>query len=80
VLTEDRLVHLRALAGLARDRGQTLAQMSLAWLLRDPRVTTVLVGASSARQLRDSVGALGNLSFTEEELSEIDAHSRAAAL
>ncbi|MFC7581558.1 aldo/keto reductase [Schaalia naturae] len=80
VLTEDRLVHLRALAGLARDRGQTLAQMSLAWLLRDPRVTTVLVGASSARQLRDSVGALGNLSFAEEELSEIDAHSRAAAL
>jgi len=80
VLTEDRLTHLRALRDVARDRGQSLAQMSLAWLLRDARVTTVLVGASSAAQLRDSVGALENLTFSDDELALIDQHSRAAAL
>lgn len=80
VLTEDRLTHLRALDALARDRGQTLAEMSLQWLLKDPRVTTVLVGASSPGQLHDSVGALAGPAFTEEELGTIDAHSRAASL
>ena len=80
VLTAQRLTHLRALDTIAHDRGQTLAEMSLQWLLRDPRVTTVLVGASSPAQLRDSVGALGGPAFTEEELGTIDAHSRAASL
>lgn len=80
VLTEDRLGHLRALRDVARDRGQSLAQMALAWLLRDSRVTTVLVGASSSAQLRDSVGALDNLAFSDDELAVIDQHSRAAAL
>lgn len=80
VLTEERVGHLRALADLAAGRGQSLAQMSLSWILRDPRVTTVLVGASSVSQLQNSVGALENLSFSEEELVIIDAHSRPAAL
>lgn len=80
VLTDDRLEHLRALAAIAADRGQSLAQMSLAWLLRDSRVTTVLIGASSVKQLHDNLGSLDNLNFSEEELAAIDTHSRAAAL
>ncbi|MDC4233943.1 aldo/keto reductase [Actinomyces sp. B33] len=80
VLTDERIEHLRALDALAADRGQTLAQMALAWLLRDERVTTVLVGASSAGQLRDSVGALEKLGFSDDELAVIDEHSRAAAV
>ena len=80
VLTAERLTHLRALDAIARDRGQTLAEMSLQWLLRDPRVTTVLVGASSPAQLRDSVGALAGPAFDDEELAAIDTHSRAASL
>jgi len=79
-LTPERLGHLRALADVAHSRGQSLAQMSLQWLLRDPRVTTVLVGASSAEQLADSVRALQGAEFSEEELASIDSHSRAAAL
>lgn len=80
VLTEERVGHLRALAALAAERGQSLAQMALAWLLKDARITTVLVGASSAAQLRDSVKALENLDFSTEELAVIDERSRAAAL
>lgn len=80
VLTEERVGHLRALADLAAGRGQSLAQMALSWILRDQRVTTVLVGASSVEQLRNSVGALDNLSFSGEELAVIDAHSFPAAL
>lgn len=80
VLTDERIGHLRALDALAKDRGQTLAQMALAWLLRDERVTTVLVGASSARQLRDSVGALDRLDFSADELALIDEHSIPAAM
>lgn len=79
-LTPERLEHLRALNDLAGDRGQTLAQMALAWILRDPRITTVLAGASSAQQLRDSVQALDNLAFTDDELAVIDQHSLAARL
>lgn len=80
VLTEDRLAHLRALADLAAERGQSLAQMALAWLLRDPRITTVLVGASSVAQIRDSVGAIGSWTFSDEELAIIDEHTEAASL
>lgn len=79
-LTDERIGHLRALNQLAGERGQSLAQMALAWLLRDQRITTVLVGASSPKQLQDSVGALENLEFSAEELTFIDEHSRAAAI
>ncbi|QPK81479.1 aldo/keto reductase [Schaalia sp. ZJ405] len=79
-LTDERITHLRALNDIAQERGQSLAQMALAWLLRDARITTVLVGASSPEQLRDSVGALNALDFSDEELARIDTHSRAAAI
>ncbi|WP_022869070.1 aldo/keto reductase [Schaalia vaccimaxillae] len=80
VLTDERIEHLRALNELAADRGQTLAQMALAWILRDQRITTVLVGASSSKQLRDSVGSLAKLEFSDDELAVIDEQSRAAAV
>ena len=60
---------------MAADRGQTLAQMALAWLLRDDRVTSVLIGASSVAQLDDSLGALDRLAFDEAELTAIDEHA-----
>lgn len=72
LVTEPMLQRLRGLAAIAAERGQSLAQLAIAWTLRDPRVTTTLVGASSVAQLRDSVGALGNLSFTDVELARID--------
>ena len=75
LLTEDALTHVRALDGIARDRGQGLAQMALAWALRDPRVTTVLIGASSVHQLEQNVAALENLAFTDDELARIDEHA-----
>lgn len=75
LLTEQALTHVRALDRLARERGQSLAQMALAWALRDPRMTTVLVGASSVGQLEQNVGALENLAFTDDELASIDQHA-----
>lgn len=72
MLTEESMRHVRTLNGIARRRGQSLAQMALAWALRDRRVTSVLIGASSVRQLEDSLGAVGGLSFTDEELEAID--------
>ena len=72
VLTEENLASVRGLNAIAERRGQSLAQMAHAWVLRDPRVTTSLVGASSAEQIRENVGALANLEFTTEELAEID--------
>ena len=63
---------MRALNEIAKARGQTLAQMAFAWVLRDPRVTTTLIGASRPEQIRENVAALDNLDFTEEELAEID--------
>jgi L-glyceraldehyde 3-phosphate reductase len=74
-LSEQNLARVRALAELARGRGQSLPQMALAWCLRDPRVTSVLAGASSPRQIEENVGALKNLSFSAEELAEIDRHA-----
>jgi L-glyceraldehyde 3-phosphate reductase len=75
LLTEQTLNHVRALNDLAAERGQSLAQMALAWALRDRRVTTVLVGASSVTQLDDNLGALDNLTFSPDELARIDQHA-----
>ena len=75
LLSDQNLTHVRALAAIAAERGQTLAQMALAWTLRDPRVTSTLVGASSVRQLEDNVTALAGPPFTDEELARIDAHA-----
>jgi L-glyceraldehyde 3-phosphate reductase len=72
LLTEQTLARVRALDELARGRGQSLAQMALAWTLRDPRVTSTLIGASSVAQLEDNVGALDRPDFSPEELAEID--------
>jgi L-glyceraldehyde 3-phosphate reductase len=72
LLTDETLAHVRTLNEMAGKRGQTLAQMALAWTLRDPRVTSALIGASSVAQLEDSLGALDNLDFAEDELSAID--------
>ncbi|MGW0841576.1 L-glyceraldehyde 3-phosphate reductase [Streptomyces sp. NPDC002787] len=72
-LTEDLVGRLRALDEVAKSRGQTLAQLALAWTLRGGRVTSALVGASSARQIEDSVGAIANLDFEADELARIDA-------
>jgi L-glyceraldehyde 3-phosphate reductase len=74
-LSERNLSRVRALAELARRRGQSLPQMALAWCLRDPRVTSALAGASSPRHMEENVGALKNLSFSAEELAEIDRHA-----
>ncbi len=75
MLSEENLDRVRALNEIARRRGQSLAQMALAWVLRDPRVTTTLIGASSPEQIRENVAALANLAFTPEELAEIDRHA-----
>jgi L-glyceraldehyde 3-phosphate reductase len=75
MLTDEILERIRALNEIAQRRGQTLAQMAIAWTLRDPRVTSSLVGASSVRQLEDNLGALGNLNFSDEELEEIDRYA-----
>ena len=73
VLTPEMSARLRALNDLARQRGQTLAEMSLAWLLRDGRVTSVIIGASSAAQIGENLRALRNTSFTDEECARLDA-------
>ncbi|MBM7805351.1 L-glyceraldehyde 3-phosphate reductase [Geodermatophilus bullaregiensis] len=75
LLSEESLAHVRALGELARERGQELAQMALAWALRDPRVTSVLIGASSVAQLEQNVAALDRLDFSDEELARIDRHA-----
>jgi L-glyceraldehyde 3-phosphate reductase len=74
-LNEQTLAKVRALDVVARRRGQTLAQLALAWTLRDPRVTSTLVGASSVEQLDQNLDALDRLGFDEEELAEIDGHA-----
>ena len=75
LLSEDNLARVRALNDMAAARGQTLAQMAIAWVLRDPRVTSALIGARHVRQLDDSLDALDNLAFTADELSQIDRHA-----
>jgi len=75
-LTEENLARVRALNEIARSRGQSLAQMAYAWVLRDPRVTTTLIGASSPAQIRENVGALEKLAFTPDELSAIEPYAK----
>jgi len=75
MLSDENLAKVRALNEIAQRRGQTLAEMALAWTLRDPRVTAAVIGASSVVQLEGNVAALHNLQFTEEELAEIDLHA-----
>ena len=79
-LTEANLANIRALNDIALARGQTLAQMAIAWVLRDPRVTTALIGASSVGQIEDCVGALDKRDFSAEELAEIDRYALDAGI
>jgi L-glyceraldehyde 3-phosphate reductase len=74
-LSDENLGHVRALNDIAAARGQSLAQMAIAWTLRDPRVTSSLIGASSVTQLEDSVGAITGLGFSDAELAAIDEHA-----
>ena len=71
-MTPQMLAHVRALNEIARSRGQTLAQMALSWVLRDPRVTSALIGASSVAQLEENLAAAGHSDFTDDELAAID--------
>ncbi|MBT7166067.1 MAG: L-glyceraldehyde 3-phosphate reductase, partial [Victivallales bacterium] len=72
-LTEGKLAQISQLNELASARGQTLAQMAIAWVLRQPQITSALIGASRLAQVQDCVGALDSLDFTTEELARIDA-------
>jgi L-glyceraldehyde 3-phosphate reductase len=74
-LNEENLERIRALNAVAEDRGQSLAQLALAWTLRDERVTSTLVGASSVRQLEQNIAALERLEISSDELAEIDRHA-----
>jgi L-glyceraldehyde 3-phosphate reductase len=75
MITESYLTHVRALNEIAQSRGQSLAQLALSWALRDPRVTSVLIGASSVRQLEQNVAATEHLAFSADELAAIDQHA-----
>ena len=79
-MIESALDHIRALNEMAQRRGQTLAQMAIAWTLRDPRVTSSLIGARTVEQLEDSLGALRKLDFSDDELAEIDRHAVEAGI
>jgi L-glyceraldehyde 3-phosphate reductase len=80
LLTDEALSKIRALNDVAAGRGQSLAQLALAWTLRDPRMTSTLIGASSVAQLEDSLGALRNLALSDDELAEIDRHATESGL
>ena len=75
LVTDEVLEQLRGLAAIAERRGQSLAQLALAWVLRDPAVSSTLIGASSVEQLDENLGALDNLEFTADELTEIDQYA-----
>jgi L-glyceraldehyde 3-phosphate reductase len=75
LLTPENIERIRALNNLAAGRGQSLAQMAIAWVLRDPRVTSALIGARTPEQLDDSLDALKRCDFSEEELKAIDDHA-----
>jgi L-glyceraldehyde 3-phosphate reductase len=75
MLSEENLDHVRGLREVARQRGQRVSQLAIAWALRDPRVTSVLIGASSVDQLEENLAALDSLGFSEEELAQIDHHA-----
>ncbi len=79
-LTEQRLSQVRALDAIARSRGQSLAQMAIAWVLRDPRVTSALVGVRSVEQLDENLDALDKLDFSADEMAEIDRHASDAGI
>ena len=74
-LSDENIERVRALAAIAAERGQTMAQLAVAWTLRDPRVTSTLLGASSVKQLEDTAAAVNNLSFTDDELARIDQYA-----
>jgi L-glyceraldehyde 3-phosphate reductase len=80
LLSADNLARIQALNESAKARGQSLAQMALAWVLRDPRVTSALIGARTVAQLEDSLAALNTLDFTAEELAQIDRHATEGAI
>jgi L-glyceraldehyde 3-phosphate reductase len=80
MLTEETLKHVRALNEIARQRGQSIAQLALAWVLRDERVTSALIGASSVKQLEDNLATVRNLTFTDDELAAIDADAVEAGI
>jgi len=80
MLTDQNLANVRALNDVALQRGQSLAQMAIAWVLKTPVITSALVGASSWPQIEESLGALRNVSFTQSELDRIDAHARDGGL
>lgn len=74
-LSDETLRHVRALNDIAAERGQKLAQLALAWVLRDERMTSTLIGASSVQQLDTNLDALANLDFSDEELQRIEDHA-----
>jgi L-glyceraldehyde 3-phosphate reductase len=76
-LSDEVIANIRSLNEIAQRRGQTLAQMAIAWVLRGGGITSALIGASRPEQVIDCVGAIGNLEFTSEELAEIDTYSQA---
>jgi L-glyceraldehyde 3-phosphate reductase len=80
LLTEEALEKIRALNEIATTRGQSLAQMAITWVLRDPRVTSALIGASSVDQLETNVAALDRLDFTPDELAVIDRYATDSAI
>jgi len=75
MLSDENLARIRALNEIAKGRGQTLAQLALAWTLRDQRMTSTLIGASSVAQLEANISALDSLEFTDDELAEVDRHA-----
>ena len=79
-LSEENISRARSLHSIAKKRGQSLAQMAIAWVLRDPRVTTALIGARNVEQLDNSIDSLKNLKFTEAELKAIDRHAQDAGI
>jgi L-glyceraldehyde 3-phosphate reductase len=74
-ISEENMARIRALNEIAEGRGQTLAQMAVAWTLRDPRVTSSLIGVRNVEQLEDSLGALRRLDFSDDELTAIEQHA-----
>ena len=74
-LSDENIDRVRALSAIATERGQSMAQMAVAWTLRDPRVTSTLLGASSVKQLEDTAAAVNNLTFTDDELARIDQYA-----
>jgi L-glyceraldehyde 3-phosphate reductase len=75
MVSEQNLAHVRALNEIAAQRGQSLAQLAIVWALRDPRITSALLGASSVRQLEQNVAALERSELAADELAEIDRHA-----